>query len=395
MSALARRGMQLGVMHGGKLSCAAVGFDVGMAGSANQSWSEEQQKQEFLDTFLQAYFAQELVTDHPELVKEVQVQLPETFKSEQSANLLSSTVILVGVNHVSLLSADMVEQVVLQAKPTALVLEICKERLPDAILLDSAFRGKESKHFFDNPMPEALRRTNIIQGGEMRSAFASFHELPEEPGNVPKLLVLGDMLDSQQHELAHALRMHQDDAVSHPTHMQQRDKCLVASIYAAARLGHRVIVAPMGAAHLEGVEAGLAALSATDLFPCETGIFLSQKGIVKLVEIKEKLRRDIEPRRLQRIRQKADRAEDLTQKEEDYVQRFHIIIDAKRVWHKLTSARLVCEPSTFESLASWHTSLSVPTPTRSTLRPRRPKQRRRPRRGGGAADPHARFPKHT
>eukprot|EP00415_Alexandrium_ostenfeldii_P000948 UN0948 len=237
-------------------------------------------------------------------------------------------------------------------KPTALFLEICKERLPSTVLVDSTHRGPERKSLFDE-REDAYRRADHVRGGEMRSALAAFHAVPGVGLNDTKLLILGDMVDSRIHEELGRLGLHLHQ-IGDPRMRKLRDQHIAASIYSAARLGHKTIVAPMGANHVEGVEFALDLMSGSYVFPAEVGAFVSERGIDKLMYMKQKILKDIPARRIQRVFQKQDNGEALAGREKDLLQKLRVMTSDTRVWRKLQSDGCVQEPDSFAALSSWY-----------------------------------------
>lgn len=315
------------------------------------------------DIAFQMHSAMDLAEACPEPVRVVSVSVPKAVGPVRSVDAATSTIILVGVSHVNMQSAELVKGIVSEIKPTALVLEICKERLADAILLDSTHRRPRPKNLM-NTEADAFRRASVVEGGEMRSALAAFHDVPGDL-NKTKLLVLGDMLDSQIKEAVHGWGLHD---VTHPKVRKLRDQHIAASIYSAARLGHTDIVAPMGAAHVEGVEDALHLMSDTYEFPAKVGAFISEKGIDKLMQIKQKLIKDIPANRLQRIFHKEEEHEHLAGREEDLLQRFRAMTSATRVWHRLQLDGFVHEPDSFNALGSWYLQSASAAQTSKKLR---------------------------
>eukprot|EP00930_Biecheleria_cincta_P078322 TRINITY_DN65750_c0_g1_i1.p1 TRINITY_DN65750_c0_g1~~TRINITY_DN65750_c0_g1_i1.p1 ORF type:complete len:270 (+),score=42.76 TRINITY_DN65750_c0_g1_i1:54-863(+) len=152
----------------------------------------------------------------------------------RSLEISDSTVYLLGTNHVSLESARLAKHVIRQYRPSALLVEICKERLSYAALKGKRHRTPSAKSFFDIDdleTPEVIRRGDRFKGAELRAALKSFANLSQ---SHPKLLVLGDLLNARQQTAARSLGLHEDFDVAHPELVKLRDEHIAANVWHAA-----------------------------------------------------------------------------------------------------------------------------------------------------------------
>mmetsp|Transcript_16117 Transcript_16117/g.37726 ORF Transcript_16117/g.37726 Transcript_16117/m.37726 type:complete len:108 (-) Transcript_16117:153-476(-) len=105
------------------------------------------------------------------------------------------------------------------------------------------------------------------------------------------------------------------------------------SIYTSARLGHKTIVAPLGANHLRGVYRALIGFSGSATFSRGDFAFLNEKGIDTLIRTRSKIKHHIPAQRLQRVFAKQGCKESLKRKQKDLKQRFNKLTSDVRVWN--------------------------------------------------------------
>ena len=168
----------------------------------------------------------------------------DTMRPVRSLTIANGTnVTLVGANHASRASAQFSAKVVRDVQPSALILELCSERL-GVLIRGNGHRETEAKDWMNPDEPEAIRRQYRHYADETRKAFRAFVNSPE-PGGRQKLLVLADIKDSIVEE------------AGIESMMCRRDANLASNIRSTALLGHKSIVAVLGANHLCGVSAAL------------------------------------------------------------------------------------------------------------------------------------------
>ena len=154
----------------------------------------------------------------------------------------TTKVTLVGTNHISQTAARFAERIVADVQPSALILELCSERL-GTLIRGNGHRGTQAKNWMDPDEPEVVRRHLARNGDETRSAFRAFMKSTVSKASRG-LLVLADMKASV---VEHDIEILGDFL------LDRRDPNLARNIYRAAMLGHKNIVAVLGANHLSGI----------------------------------------------------------------------------------------------------------------------------------------------
>ena len=146
-----------------------------------------------------------------------------------------TNVTLVGANHASKVAARFAETIVFRVQPSALVLELCSERA-GVLIQGNGHRQSRAKSWMNPDEPEWLRRQYATYADETRRAFRAFMKYSKP---VCRLLVFADMKASVvEHDIENM--------------QERRDANLAANIHRTARLGHKNIVAVLGANHLDG-----------------------------------------------------------------------------------------------------------------------------------------------
>ena len=203
------------------------------------SESEEQQRDEverlMFDMIIEAKMVSDLADRNPGRELEI---------------LDDVKVILVGANHASKFAAHVAGNVVAESRPSALCLELCSERL-DGLIVGNDHLEAKKKNLMNPDEPEEVRRRYEWYGDETRQAFRAFMEC-EQPH--PRLLVLADLKSSQTDDLIFQYGKVGCEEIQGP-----RDKNIAIQILSAAALGHKTIVAVLGAAHLDGASENLTA----------------------------------------------------------------------------------------------------------------------------------------
>ncbi|CAK9038029.1 unnamed protein product [Durusdinium trenchii] len=289
-----------------------------------------------------------------------QVQVAQDLASNEplrQINVADRMVTLVGGHHISKFFARYVEHIVSQVQPTALVLELCSERL-EAIVRGNQHRGSKAKDWMNPDRCEVECRQHDGYGDEFRCAFRAFMEYPKLPHG---LLVLADRKESET-KLS--------DDICGPKSRSTRDMNMALQIFSTAALGATKIVAVMGAAHLDGVEHELKDMNmvygrrkglegaekarramAQEIWskPPPTGFYVSEQGCKKIQERQQKLIQKVPPKKW-KAREKLkegrrDRMFGLIEK----------LCNSARIMNSLRPDGI--EPSSWKELWTWHRSL--------------------------------------
>eukprot|EP00439_Symbiodinium_sp_Y106_P028116 s6290_g3.t1 len=245
-------------------------------------------------------------------------------------------VTLVGTNHVSKASAQYAAKVVRDLRPSALILELCSERLK-VLIQGNGHRAARAKDWMNPDEPEVYRRQHRHYAGETREAFRAFMN-SSEPGGVQKLLVLADIKASIVEEAG-------TDSM-----LRQRDANLASNIRSTALLGHTNIVAVLGANHLDGVENELER-EECDQEAAEHGLYISHSGCRKLQERQKKLRRKIPPEKWRKREELSDSSR------RKLTARFDSLVNGEKILNSLGTQAL--EPCSWQELREWYQKLSM------------------------------------
>lgn len=268
-------------------------------------------------------------------------------------------IVLAGVNHESGTAAKAAGNKVRELQPSALVLELCRERV-GMIIQGNDYREERQRNWMKPDELDASRRATARYADENRQAFAAFKQRAA-PG---KMLVLADLkssfVDSQ---------LRSDDDVVKEEIMAPRDRNLAIQIFTTLLLGHRSTVAILGANHLPGVEKELRALNASfsELegefsevassfgqtmwrereWPLPTGYFIRFSGCKKLHERQKKLKAKVP---VSAWRGRENRSA---------VERRKIVSMARRIWNPESICSMLShdghaiEPESWDSLLQW------------------------------------------
>ncbi|CAE7780722.1 NLRC3, partial [Symbiodinium pilosum] len=220
-----------------------------------------------------------------------------------------TNVTLVGGNHASKASALFAETIVFSVQPSALVLELCSERA-GVLIQGNGHRQSRAKSWMNPDEPEWLRRQYATYADETRRAFRAFMKYSKP---ACRLLVFADMKASVvEHDIENM--------------QERRDANLAANIYRTARLGHKKIVAVLGANHLDGVARELESMQGTKP---EHGLYISASGCEILRERQKKLAKKVS---VKRWRQK----DTLPNRDRDELKRrLRVLCNPEKIWNSL------------------------------------------------------------
>eukprot|EP00931_Biecheleriopsis_adriatica_P060365 TRINITY_DN36247_c0_g1_i1.p1 TRINITY_DN36247_c0_g1~~TRINITY_DN36247_c0_g1_i1.p1 ORF type:complete len:451 (-),score=70.59 TRINITY_DN36247_c0_g1_i1:63-1415(-) len=349
-------------------------------------------------------------------------------KLVQQIEAFNATITLVGANHVSRFAAQLASGVVGAVRPSALLLELCPERV-DFLVRGNEHRWTRPKKLLFEDSPDVLRRAYSEHGNEARTALRAFmggmhsgskRDAPSKGmrerssqattsatnQQTSKLLVLGDMRASETDEA--------DLDMECQLVLRLRDRRLAETLAHTARLGHQQIVAVLGALHLEGVRKELLKLElgadesmmneldsqldalrgcpqvlsyavafaaavyftfklvihrafSKEILPgsgeqvaVNGGVFISEKGIHKLLDVKQKLLKKVPPgSRLQKMLKRAAEGARLTKADKQLQATIVRLTSSERIFNMLKKDSLALEPSDYPSLQKWWTSQGV------------------------------------
>eukprot|EP00434_Breviolum_minutum_P001815 symbB.v1.2.001607.t1/scaffold89.1/size472826/11 len=128
------------------------------------------------------------------------------------------------------------------------MLELCKERL-GGLIQGNGHREERRKNIMRPDEPASTRRAYAWYGDEIRRAFRAFMKI-SSPGN---LLVLMDLKDKDLEDAV----TEKEEIWTSPAIRSIRDINMAKNIFSVSLLGHKSIVAVVGAAHGKGVEEAL------------------------------------------------------------------------------------------------------------------------------------------
>ncbi|CAE7347880.1 NLRC3, partial [Symbiodinium sp. CCMP2456] len=183
----------------------------------------------------------------------------------------------------------MAAKVVRDVRPSALILELCSERL-DTLIQGNGHRETKATDWMNPDEPEVVRRQYKHYADETRKAFRAFMN-SSEPGGKQKLLVLGDIKATIVEE------------AGIKSMLRRRDATLASNIRSTALLGHKNIVSVLGANHVRGVEEFLEREPGA---AAEHGLYISQSGCKKLQERQKKLRKTVPPKKWRKRKELSD-----------------------------------------------------------------------------------------
>ncbi|CAE7644071.1 NLRC3 [Symbiodinium sp. CCMP2592] len=246
-------------------------------------------------------------------------------------------VTLVGTNHASKASAQYAAKVVRDVQPSALILELCSERLR-VLIRGNGHRDARAKDWMNPDEPEVNRRQFKHYADETRKAFRAFMS-SSEPGGVQKLLVLADIKASIV------------DGADIDSTLRRRDANLASNIRNTALLGHTNIVAVLGANHLDGVEEELERLEREqeEEVAAEHGLYISHSGCRKLQERQKKLRRKVPPKKWRKREQLSDSSRD------KLIFQLRSLLNPAKILNSLETQAL--ELRSWQELRAWYQKL--------------------------------------